>query len=79
MIGTDHLETLGDVILGVVVPIEAELFLGIVGIKLVVMLHVSSVALTTLILHRTILSRIVMLLYPIYQIQFPVKHYQRLL
>ncbi|KAH3872285.1 hypothetical protein DPMN_035500, partial [Dreissena polymorpha] len=59
MIDTDHLQTLGDVILGDVVPIEADLFLGIVRIKLVVMLHVDSVALTTLILHSTILSRIV--------------------
>ncbi|KAH3831813.1 hypothetical protein DPMN_105084 [Dreissena polymorpha] len=72
MIGTDHLETLGDVILGDVVLIEADLFFGIVGIKLVIMLDVNSVALTTLILHSTILSRIVMLLYPMYQIQFPV-------
>ncbi|KAH3832182.1 hypothetical protein DPMN_105460 [Dreissena polymorpha] len=79
MIGSDHLETLGDVILGDVVPIEADLFLGIVGIKLVVMLHVNSVALTTLFLHSPFLFRILMLLYPIYQIQFPVKHYQRLL
>ncbi|KAH3747413.1 hypothetical protein DPMN_181839 [Dreissena polymorpha] len=72
MIGTNHLKTLGDVILGDVVLIEADLFLGFVGIKLVVMLHVNSVALTTLILHSTILSRIVMLLYTMYQIQFPV-------
>ncbi|KAH3877027.1 hypothetical protein DPMN_000881 [Dreissena polymorpha] len=72
MIDTDHLETLGDVILRDIVPIEADLFLGIVGIKLVVMIHVDSVPLTTLILHSTILSWIIMLLYPMYQIQFPV-------
>ncbi|KAH3775185.1 hypothetical protein DPMN_176584, partial [Dreissena polymorpha] len=36
---TDHLETLGDVILRDVIPIAAVLFLGIAGIKPVVMLY----------------------------------------
>ncbi|KAH3697235.1 hypothetical protein DPMN_084727 [Dreissena polymorpha] len=72
MIDTDHLGTLGDVIIRDAIPIAADLFLGIAGIKLVVMLHVDNVVLTTLILYSTLLSRIVMSLYPCFHFQFPV-------
>ncbi|KAH3702838.1 hypothetical protein DPMN_077864 [Dreissena polymorpha] len=70
MIITDHLDPHGDNTLGDVITVAAYLALGIAGIKVVDNVQVGIVVPTFMIVHITILIRIVMSPYLIYQ--FPV-------
>ncbi|KAH3791336.1 hypothetical protein DPMN_144819 [Dreissena polymorpha] len=69
---TDHLHVHEDATLGNIIPIAADLVPGIAGIKVLDRLNVGIVVPTILIVHITILFRILMSPYLMYQFLFPV-------